>query len=207
MKRLAAPAALLALLLASGCDRMLQPELPLVYAPWEEGLTLAYENPSLPSNHRQESHFQRRVQSSKLGPHGRVVVETDGTFTSQTELTCLVQDGGVSLGADPDSKLRLLPKGFPDSTPRWEDRGILHWVVGRAAVTLPGVRLADPQANLGVWVESAPVAGGGPRSRTLYLPDVGEAETLLWQDGGWVPVFRLVSRGFTDAPAPLQLKP
>ena len=204
MKSLLLPAALLALVLASGCDRVLLPAAPVSYAPWEEGLTLGFENPSLPANQRQQEHFQLRVKSSKPGPAGQVVIETATTFSGQTELTYLQQEGGVILGSDPNGSLRLLPKGFPDGTSRWEDRGVFHWVVGRASVSLPGVRFEDPQSTFGVWVESAPVKGDGPRRRTLYLPDIGEAESQVWQDNHWVSVFRLVSRGFTDVPAPLK---
>ena len=203
MKLLAAAAALLALALAPGCDRMLMPAAPVNYAPWEVGLTLGFENPSLPESQRPADRFQLRVKEARMGTGGRIVIEAATTLGGQTEMTFLQKDGGVIVGTDPEGKLRLLPKGFPDRVSRWEDRGTLHWVVGRAAVQLPGVRFADDNPPIGVWVESAPAAGEGARNRTLYLPDIGEAETLLWKDGHWVCVFRLVSRGFTDAPAAL----
>ena len=196
--------ALIALGLASGCDRMVMPEAPVVYAPWEEGLTLGYENPSLDGSRRQAERYQLRVKEARPGSGGRLVVETITTLAGQVDLAFLQREGGVSIGPDPEGRLRLLPLGFPDRTPRWEDRGTFHWVVGRATVQLPGVRFPDRQGVTGVWVESLPVAGEGPRVRTLYVPDIGQAETLLWQGGRWVCVFRLVSRGFTDAPAPLK---
>jgi hypothetical protein len=201
MKRLLFSAALAALAFSGGCDRMLMPERPAIYAPWEEGLTLGYEDPSQTGDRRLQDRFQVRVKSSRLSLAGRAVVQTTTTLTGQSELNFLLKDGGVSLGMDASSGLRVLPEGFPDRTSRWEDRNVFHWVVGRARVRLPGVRLADPDGDLGVWVESVPVNGAGPRERILYLPDIGEAEALQWRDGRWVPVFRLVSRGFTDLPA------
>ena len=191
-------AALAAVLLLTGCDATLMPPKPAVYAAWEEGLTLGYENPSLPSAKRLQERFQVRVKEARPNAGGRLVVQTMTTLTGASELTFLQADGGVSLGANPEGRARILPAGFPDRTPRWEDRGIYHWVVGRACVTLPGVRFAEPGPVLGVWVEAAPLHGAGPRWRTLYLPDVGEAETLQWQNGAWQCVWRLTSRGFTD---------
>jgi hypothetical protein len=193
-------AALAGLVLLTGCDSYWMPQRPVEYAPWEEGLTLGYENPGLPADLRLKGRYQVRVKTSRPGPAGRVVVETTTTLTGENEATYLHAAGGVSLGSDPDGRTRILPKGFPDRTDRWEDRGIFHWVVGRAYAPFPGLRLAQEGNPLGVWVESAPVHALGPRWRTLYLPDIGEAETLVWKDGQWHSVFRLVSRGFTDAP-------
>lgn len=198
MKVLPLCVALLGLTLGSGCDRMLMPSSQVAYAPWEEGLTLGFENPNLDAGRRQEERYQVRVKTARPVASGRLVVLTTTTLSGQNDLPFLHQDGGVSLGLDGDSLVRVLPKGFPDRTSRWEDRGVFHWVVGRATVQLPGVRLAEPGGATGVWVESSPLTGVGPRRRTLYLPDIGEAETLLWENGRWVCVFRLVSRGFTD---------
>ncbi len=198
MKRLLA--ATIALLALAGCDRMLMPPEPTTYAPWEEGLTLGYENPSLDGPRREQERFQVRIKESLPQAGGRLVTETNTTATGQIEMVYFQKDGGVSLGNE-EGRLRVLPKGFPDRVSRWEDRGIMHWVVGRAWVQLPGVRLADPAGATGVWVEAMPINGEGQRRRTLYLPNVGEAETLLWQGGRWVPVFRLVTRGFTDVAA------
>jgi hypothetical protein len=51
---------------------------------------------------------------------------------------------------------------------------------------------------VGVWVEAQPARG--PLRRTLYLPDLGEVESLELRDGAWIAVNRLVGRGFTDLP-------
>jgi hypothetical protein len=97
----------------------------------------------------------------------------------------------------------LLPEGFPDRVSRWETRRSYNWVVGRAAADLPGVVFGDTAAPVGVWVESFLLDGTGRRSRTFYLPDIGEAETQAWDpaSGRWVITNRLVTRGFTDVPA------
>lgn len=188
------------LLLGTGCDQQLMPHRAERYAPWEEGLTLGYERPGLPADQRQLDRFQVRVKEARLSPAGRVVVLTTTTLAGAVDVTFLQEDGGVSLGADPGSMTRILPKGFPDRVSQWEDRGVLHQVLGRACVTLPGVSFGSPEPVEGVWVETVPVHALGPRTRTLYLPGVGEAETLVWKDGQWQAVFRLVSRGFTDLP-------
>jgi hypothetical protein len=200
MKAALTSAALLALALCLGCDRMLMPERQAIYAPWEEGLTLGYENPGLKGDRRIQERYQVRVKEAKPSPLGHTGTLTTTTLTGQIDTIFVQRDGGMSVGMDPINRFRVLPEGFPDRTSRWEDRGVFHWVVGRAAAQLPDLKLSEA-ASLGVWVESAPVSGQGPHRRTLYLPDLGEAETLVWKDGHWVPVFRLVTHGFTDAPA------
>jgi len=189
-----------ALVLGTGCDARLMPRKAELFAPWEEGLTLGYENPSLPAAQRLQERFQVRVKEARPSAAGRVVVLTTTTLTGAIDITFLQTDGGVLLGSDPDGRTRVLPKGFPDRTSQWEDRGVFHQVVGRACVTLPGVRFGEPGPAEGVWVEASPLHAAGPRTRTLYLPGIGEAETLVWKDGQWQAVFRLASRGFTDLP-------
>jgi hypothetical protein len=201
MKAALPSAALLALALCLGCDRMLLPERQASYAPWEEGLTLGYENPGLTGERRIQERYQVRVKEVRPSALGHTGTLTTATRTGQVDTLFVERDGGMTVGMDPVNRFRVLPEGFPDRTSRWEDRGVFHWVVGRAMVELPGLKLPE-EARLGVWVESAPVSGQGPHRRTLYLPGIGEAETLLRKDGRWVPVFRLVTRGFTDGPAP-----
>ena len=193
MKRLAGAALLL--LTALGRDRMVVPAPSQVYAPWEDGLTLGYENPSLAPEQRLQERLQVRVKRTAFTGTGRLVVETFTTLSGAMEATFSHSRGGVTLGADPARGVRILPEGFPDQVSRWEDRGTFHWVVGRAQVTLPGLKLPE---RTGVWVETLPVGKEGLRQRTLLVPDVGEVETLIWREGAWVPVARLVSRGFTD---------
>lgn len=193
MKRLACSALLL--LAGLGCDRLVTPVPARVYAPWEDGLTLGYENPSLTPDQRVQERLQVRVKRTAFTGTGRTVVETFTTLTGAMDATFTHSRGGVTLGADPGRGVRILPEGFPDQVSRWEDRGYMHWVVGRAQVKLPGLNLPE---STGVWVETLPVGKEGLRQRTLLLPDIGEAETLIWREGAWVPVARLVSRGFTD---------
>lgn len=190
-----AAGALLALALCPGCDRALMPAAHPVYAAWEEGLTLGYEDPSLEPSLRAQKRQQVRVKESRPQGSALAVTKTFTSLNGQFEAQVLQKDGGVTLQP---GGLVLLPEGFPERVPRWEARGSFHWVVGRASAELPGVRLPDPGA-VGVWVESVALDSGA-RVRTFYLPDIGEAETLTWIQGRWVVTNRLASRGFTDVP-------
>jgi hypothetical protein len=201
--KLAAPAGavLLALACSTGCDRVLIPAAHPVYAAWEEGLTLGFEDPSLPSGPRFQKRQQVRVKTSSPIGSALAVTKTFTSLSGQWDGQVLAKDGGVMLQSEHSAGTLLLPEGFPDRVSRWEARGSFNWVVGRACVTLPGVRLADPGGTVGVWVESLALDTGA-RTRTLYLPDIGEAETLVWNQGRWVATNILVTRGFTDVPGP-----
>ena len=203
-----APAAAVLLLLGSspGCDQALRPARARIYAAWEEGLTLGYEDPTLEPGPRAQHRQQVRVKESRPTAAGLAVTKTFTTLTGQWDTHVLQHDGGVFLQIEPTGAasllpggIPLLPEGFPDRVARWESRGAYHWVVGRACADLPGVSLPEPDRNVGVWVESTPLEGG-PRTRTFYLPDIGEAETLTWIQGRWVTTNILVTRGFTDLP-------
>jgi hypothetical protein len=201
MNRRLAGAGLILLAGWLGCDRMISPVRHPIYAPWEEGLTLVYEEP------RSHERMQVRVQQSKPDGAGMAVTTTFTTLTSNLEARFRLEDGGVVLDAGGSGGLRLLPAGFPERAGRWTARDRFYWVVGRGTADLPGVRFPDDQAAEGVWVESCAADGLGPRQRVLYLPDVGEAETLEWRDGRWVVNNRLVQRGFTDLPRSTQETP
>jgi hypothetical protein len=193
---LAAPAVLL---LSLACQpRAASP----VYGPWEEGLTLAFEDPSQPQPQRSLDRLQVRVARSSMAPGPPQLVQLDQTsLRSQMSTVVRYQDGGIALmGADGQVVAQTLPPGFPATT-SWVDRGVQFRVVGRAtwegAAILPAT--SDP---VGVWVEARPPQG--PRRRILYLPNLGEVESQEERGGGWVTVNRLVARGFPDlAPAPL----
>lgn len=200
--KLAVLAAALLALASTGCDRLLMPIKPPVYAAREEGLTLGFEDPSLEPGLRTQKRQQVRVK--RVDPAGTALAVTK-TFTSmsgQWDTQVLQKNGGVVLQMDHSGGILLLPEGFPDRVSRWESRGSFNWVVGRATVDLPAVRGVDPRGMVGVWVESVGLDGKGPRTRTLYLPDIGEAKTLTWIQGRWVTTNLLVTRGFTDVPSP-----
>jgi hypothetical protein len=201
MKLLSLGAALLLLAFTPGCDRVLAPPEHPIYTAWEEGLTLGYEDPSLEPGPRAQRRQQVRVKESKGSAAGWEITKTFGTLTGQWEFRSTAADGGVTLDAGGAGGITQLPAGFPDRVSRWESRGTFSWVVGRASADLPGVRLADPQGAVGIWVESFRPDQPRVRIRTFYLPDIGEAETLTLRDGRWIATNRLVSRGFTDAPA------
>ena len=196
--KLAPLGALLALAFSTGCDRVLMPPAHPVYAAWEEGLTLGFEDPSLAPELRVQRRQQVRVKEARSQSGGLAVTKTFTSMTGQFDTQVLQKDGGVTLQTDRGG-LVLLPEGFPDQVSRWEARGCFNWVVGRAAADLPGVKLPDGAGTVGVWVESLAL-GSGARSRTLFLPDIGEAETLIWNQGRWIVSNLLVTRGFTDIP-------
>ncbi|HJW73885.1 MAG TPA: hypothetical protein VJ486_13760 [Geothrix sp.] len=187
----------LALLAALACQP--QPTRPMLYGPWEEGLTLAYEDPTLPPSQRRDLRLQIRVAQSRIGPNEPGLVRLEYT-SLKGQLSLLVRHGkgGITLLAQDGRPLaQLLPEGFP-ATATWTNRGTAFHVIGRAAWDA-GTVLPPGSDAVGFWVEAVPPAG--PRSRTLYLPDLGEVETREWRDGAWVTVNRLVARGFTDLPS------
>ncbi len=190
------PLAPAALLLVLACQpRSAEP----LYTPWEEGLTLAFEDPSQPPAQRFGNRLQVRVAKSSMAPGTPPQVQLDlASVRGQLSLYLRPQDGGVTLVAESGRVLgQLLPPGFPATT-TWTESGVEYHVIGRAAwsgaVLLPAT--ADP---VGVWVE-ARLPGGG-RRRTLFLPNHGEVEVQELRGTEWVTVNRLVSRGFTDFPA------
>ena len=188
------PAALLLLL---AC----QPQVaPPIYGPWEEGLTLTFEDPSKPQPERSESRLQVRVARATLNPGAPTQVQlTVANTRGQAKMTFRYQDGGVAVIDEAGQVLaQPLPVGSANFT-QWVDHGIQFRVLGRAAwdgaALLPAT--SDP---VGLWVESRPPQG--PLQRTLFLPNLGEVESRVERNGTWVVVNRLVARGFTDAPTP-----
>ncbi|MCM2250716.1 MAG: hypothetical protein NDI58_09190 [Geothrix sp.] len=184
------------LLLTLACQpRPAQP----VYGPWEEGLTLLFEDPSLPQPERMSDRLQVRVAQSSMAPGAPRLVRLDlANVRGQASLSVRHQDGGIALlGEDGHVVAQTLPPGFP-ATAAWRDRGIQFSVVGRAAWEGSAILPATSEA-VGVWVEAQPAHG--PRRRTLYLPNLGEVESLEERNGAWVCVNRLVGRGFLDLPA------
>lgn len=190
---LAAPAAvLLSLACAPRQDQA-------VYGAWEEGLTLAFEDPSLPQPRRSQDRIQVRVARSAIAPGAPRLVQLDLTsLRGQASLLLRHRDGGIDL-VTPDGNVlaNVLPARFPAVT-AWTSRDTECRVLGRAR--WEGADLLPPTADpIGVWVEARPLQG--PRRRTLFLPSVGEVETLEEREGAWVSVNRLVARGFTDLPS------
>ena len=185
--------AALALLLAVGCDHILDHRPRGIFSPWEEGRTLVYQDPARPM----ETRTQVRVKSMSTTASGTLVVKTFSNLTQQIDATYRLQDGLVAEQIEGGGEIMILPAGFPDQVSRWESRGAMNFVVGWARVDLPGVDLPDRDA-MGVWVEM--VAPGGARQRTLWVADLGEVEARVWSRGQWVTVNRLVTQGFSDVP-------
>lgn len=192
MRRLLAP---LALLTALGC----QPQVTPLYAPWEEGLTLTYENPSLPPADRAQQRLELRVAQSPVAPGRPERVGFDVTCMGMTRRMFLGFRSGAIDFVDAHGTLQshVFPAGFP-AVDHWEDQGTTYRVLGRAAWTGPRALAATPDP-VGIWVEARPTHGPGVRS--FYLPDVGLAEERHERDGQWVTVNLLVGRRFTDLSA------
>jgi hypothetical protein len=190
---------LLPAVLMAGLACQPQPAASVVYGPWEEGLTLAYEDPSQPQPRRSENRLQIRVARSTMGPGAPGLVQLDLT-TTRGQMSVLVrhQDGGIDLVDESGRVLaRPLPAHFPDIS-RWVDQDTECRVIGRA--TWEGAALLPTTSDpVGVWVETR--SHQGLLRRNLYLPNLGEVESREERDGSWVVVNRLVARGFTDLPA------
>ncbi len=195
MRRLA----FITVLLASGlaCERTDSNEL---FAPAETGLTLAYENPSLPQPRRSQERLQVRI--AKVEQEGKkvMVTKTFTTFEGQMDVLFSYENGGVSLMRDPKTTASIvLPPRFPNVL-AWEERGRRYRVEGRAAMPETGLRLPDTMNRVGVWVLSETFDAKGPRRRSFFLPRLGEIETQEFQEGRWLTVNRLFSYGFEDLP-------
>ncbi len=189
----------LVLVLASGlaCERTDSDQL---FAPVEAGLTLAYENPSLPQPRRTQERMQVRIAKVQQDGNKLMVTKTFTTFEGQMEALFAYENGGVYLIREPKAApLVVLPARFP-SVKAWEDRGRRNQVEGRAAIPETGLRLPDTMNRMGVWVSSETLDGKGPKLRTFFLPQLGEIETQEFRGGTWVVVNRLFSYGFSDPP-------
>jgi hypothetical protein len=169
-----------------------------IYGPWEEGLTLIFEDPALPQPQRSEYRVQVRVAHSTMSPGTPTLVQLELTSVrGHLGLAFRHQDGGVALVDDRGQVLaQPLPIGFP-TIAKWMDGGTQFNLIGRA--TWDGASLLPATSDpVGLWVESrSPL---GVQRRTLFLPNLGEVETREQRAGAWVVVNRLVSRGFTDLP-------
>jgi len=190
---------LLPVVLLAGLACQPQPAAPVVYGPWEEGLTLTYEDPSQPQPQRSENRLQVRVARSTLAPGPPNLVQLDFTsLRGRMSVLARHHDGGIDLV---DESGRVLAQALPAHVSElagWVDHGTEYRVLGRAAwegaALLPAT--SDP---VGIWVESSPSQGA--RRRSLYLPNLGEVESREEREGRWVVVNRLVARGFTDLPS------
>jgi hypothetical protein len=191
--------AICAVLLASSlaCDQTGPNEL---FAPGEVGLTLAYENPSLPQPRRTQERLQVRIAKVEQANNKLLVTKTFTTLNGQVDVLFAYEDGGVSLMRDPKTAASvLLPPRFPN-VKAWEERGRRHRVEGRAAMAETGLRLPGTMNRVGIWVISEALDGKGPRHRSFFLPRLGEVETQEFQGGKWITVNRLFSYGFEDLP-------
>lgn len=183
------------------CSLACEPTDPnQLFAPMEAGLTLAYENPSLPQPRRTQERMQARIAKVEQVDGKWLVTKTFTTFEGQMDVLFSYENGGVSLMKDSKTPAAvLLPAHFPNVKP-WEERGRRFRVEGRAAMPETDVNFPGTLRRMGVWVASESVDGKGPKRRTFFLPRLGEIETQEFQEGKWVTVNRLFSYGFSDLP-------
>ncbi len=194
-----------ALLLCTAC----RPDAtgPGIYVPFEEGLTLVYENPSLATTEAREgSRFQIRVHKGLMDPKvpGRIELTRNTLHSSETSFFDLEEGGVAVVDAQGVRGSWVLPKGFPGVT-TWSDpkTGLQGRVLGRARWNNDVIRRAAQEHLIdptGVWVE---MEQGGVKRRALYLQGLGEVESQAWSKDHWETVSRLVGRQFTDLPAKL----
>jgi len=173
-----------------------------VYAAWEDGLTLIFENISLsnPNNRNKERQLVRVEKSSETSA-GLVVVQ-DVVPSHRNERVIVVnKDGRVVLRTGSfGNDIVLLPGGFPNTITEWKSGMSFSRIIGRANFSLPVISLFDGLSNIGVWVETVHLDQANNRTRTLYLPNIGEVETMCWDQDKhcWVTSRRLIHMGFTD---------
>lgn len=183
------------------CVRRGEPHL--VYAAFQPGLTLQFENPDLDAEVRVQSRYQVFVKDARKTPEGLEVTTTTASLkgSSATIYLCL-QDGGIyTFAVDKDRASVMLPPGFPYETTAWQAAGVNYRAIGRASANLSGIMLPNP---IGVWVEAVPAQTLQPSSannikRILMMPGIGEVETRVLRHGEWVTTNRLVGLSFTDA--------
>jgi hypothetical protein len=177
-----------------------------IYAPHEEGLTLAYENPQLSGIARTDARLQVRVDSAKPVAGGTTFAGTlrHTRLSGETRYGYEIKDGGMTLADAEGRASMLLPEGFPDRVQAWGAGASRTRVLGRGTLPVFDGVLPKGHPKVGVWIESEPGEEGAPRTRTLLLPNVGPAEVVEFRGGKWVTVSRLVAYGFTDVlPAPI----
>jgi hypothetical protein len=189
----------LAVLLAAtlACERTAPNEL---FAPTKTGLTLAFEDPSLPEPRRTQERLQVRIAKVEQEDKKMLVTKTFSSLKGQMDVLFAYENGGVTLMRDKiTAALVVLPPQFPN-VQAWEERGQRYRVEGRAALPETGFKLPDTMNHVGVWVVSESLDGKGPKRRSFFLPQLGEIETQEFQEGKWVSINRLFSYGFQDLP-------
>lgn len=205
MKAALVPAALF--LLLAGVQQGCRPALDAAerYEAWEAGMTLVFENPSLPdaapAQQRLHERYQKQVVTSEENGAERRVGTQFTTYQGQQVVSLVLKDGGVSLQDALGRGTLILPQGFPERTSSWTSGGYRMKVLGRARWERdkPGFPATRPPE--GIWVEGEPL-GPGTRTRVFYLRDLGEVEKREWRDGKWVTTNLLVGFSFQEIPRP-----
>lgn len=202
MKLLVAIGAAVVTLLLFSCHHVTTADGSQIYNAWEDGLTLVFENATLSnSNACTKKQQVVRVERAISTPMGLVVIQA---ISSPRGMRTVVvnKNGGVATCTDSScNNAILLPDGFPDTVTQWGSDKSFSRIVGRATTRLPGVHLVDDFNNTGIWVETIHLDQENSRTRTLYLPNIGEVETMLWDHNKrcWTTTRRLIYMSFTDA--------
>ena len=176
-----------------------------VFAAWEEGRTLIFEDPTLPdappARLRSQQRLQKQVVRTSESPAGRLVETDFTTFQGRQSFTLQLTGGGVSLLDGQGRALPLLPEGFPESATAWTIPGYRMQVLGRAYWGRQAPAFPANRPPEGVWVEGESLHGGA-RIRLFYLPDFGEVEKRELRDGKWVTTSLMVGWSFQEVPRP-----
>jgi hypothetical protein len=98
-------------------------------------------------------------------------------------------------------RIMVLPSGFPYKIAAWQSDGINYRVVGRAKADVSCVTHPD---NVGIWVEAQPIPPqssilGFEKVRYLFLPGIGESQTMAFLDGKWITVNKLTGKSHANA--------
>ena len=166
-----------------------------IYAAWENGLTLSFESiDPFKHGYHINSRHTTRVSKSLQTQSGLFVIKTFCSPVEYKKIKMICHNGGVLIQNNNSlDQTVLLPDGFPNKVSRWQSNGLFNRVIGRAVVSLSGNNIE------GIWVESIPI-NSGCRIRTLYVHNIGEFQTIIWDanKNSWLPIMRLSDRTFTD---------
>jgi hypothetical protein len=201
MKLLVAIGMIVVVLTLFSCNCPHTADKKQIYFAWENGLTLVFEDLDILSmNDCNKKRRVVRVETVTETPSGLIVNHHVTSPTKAIHTMIINKNCGVRMLSTISDEHFLLPDGFPGDAAEWKSYGSFHRIIGRAVVRLPGIDSTDHLSVTGIWVETVSLCQPKSRARTLYLPNIGEVETMIWNQSNhhWITTRRLVSVGFTD---------
>lgn len=199
MKILVSCIAFLMLVMNIACVE--QHERAVIYSPSKAGLLLQFEGFEVDSGLPSQNRLQLWVKETRQTPEGLEVECAATTYRGTGDVVSLCHlDGAVYVVLPDGNKTMVLPPGFPDKTASWQSEGINYHIIGRAKANISGVR---PPDHIGVWVEAVPISNqasvlGFDKARFLFLPGIGEAQTVVFWNGKWATINRLVGCDYAN---------